>query len=52
MALNESNELRKVQSAQTVDCTKAETMTLPELLYYVLTGEGSAFHGIRAAKAA
>lgn len=52
MALNQSNELRKVQSAQGVDCTKAETMSLPELLYYVLTGEGSAFHGARAAKAA
>ena len=49
MAPNQSPELSKAQS---VDCAKAEKMPLPQLLYYVLTGEGSVFHGVRAAKAA
>jgi hypothetical protein len=52
MAPNQFPELSKAQSAEAVDCAKAEKMTLPELLFYVLTGEGSAFHGARAAKAA
>lgn len=52
MAPNQSPELLKAQSAEAVDCAKAEKMTLPQLLYYVLTGEGSAFHGARAAKTA
>jgi len=51
MAPNQNTELRKAQSAEAVDCAKAATLTLPQLLYYVLTGEGSAFHGARAAKA-
>lgn len=37
---------------QTVDCAQAEKMSLPQLLYHVLTAEGSIFHGVRAAKAA
>jgi len=52
MAPNPISELSKAQSAQAVDCAQAEKMTLPQLLYYVLTGEGSAFHGARAAKVA
>lgn len=52
MASNQNTELRKAQSAETVDCAKAATMTLPQLLFYVLTGEGSTFHGARAARAA
>jgi hypothetical protein len=52
MVPNQQSELTRAQSAEAVDCAKAETMTLPQLLYYVLTGEGSAFHGARAAKAA
>ena len=52
MAPNQHTELRTAQSAEAVDCAKAATLTLPQLLYYILTGEGSAFHGARAAKAA
>jgi len=52
MAPNQNTELRQAQSAESVDCATAATLTLPQLLYYVLTGEGSAFHGARAAKAA
>ena len=52
MAPNQYPELSKGQSAEAVDCATAEKMSLPQLLYYVLTGEGSAFHGARAAKAA
>ena len=52
MAPNQNTELRKAQSAEDIDCAKVATLTLPQLLYYVLTGEGSAFHGARAAKAA
>ena len=52
MAPNQYPELSKAQSAEAVDCAKAEKMPLPQLLYYVLTGEGSVFHGVRAAKAA
>ena len=51
MAPNPNTEMRKAHSAEAVDCAKAATLTLPQLLYYVLTGEGSAFHGARAAKA-
>jgi|HubBroStandDraft_6_1064221.scaffolds.fasta_scaffold950847_3 hypothetical protein len=52
MAPNHTPELSQAQSAEAVDCARAATMSLPELLYYVLTGEGSAFRGARAAKAA
>ncbi len=52
MTPNQNAETRKAQSTESVDCAKAATLTLPQLLYYVLTGEGSAFHGARAAKAA
>ena len=51
MAPNQNTELRKTQSAEAVDCAKASTLSLPQLLYCVLTGEGSVFHGARAAKA-
>ncbi len=44
MAPNQSQEFSKAQPAEAVDCAKAEKMSLPQLLYYVLTGEGSAFH--------
>ena len=52
MAPNQNSEVRRAQSAEDVDCAKAATLTLPQLLYYVLTGEGSAFHGAPAARAA
>lgn len=50
MAPNPISEVSQAQLAGNVDCAKAEKMTLPQLLYYVLTGPGSAFHGAHAAK--
>ena len=52
MAPNQSPELSKAQSAEAVDCAEAEKMTLPELLFYVLTGPGSAFRGAHATEVA
>jgi len=42
----------KAQSTDEVDCTTLARMSLSEMLYHVLTGEGSPFHLASAAKAA
>lgn len=43
MATKTLDDARKAQPAGDIDCTTVEQMSLSELLYQVLTGEGSPF---------